>query len=166
MLLTVQNKLVLVFYKEACQLLLPHCWNMTNRIICVLRGFNSLRLRENGNHFVDDIFKCIFLYKSIWISYQVAVSCTDLSLFIHVADVFQFSAALDGMGADIFEDCLCVFHHCYQTEVFIEDNGISHDPFNSAAVWNSRSHWNWWYWQINRKFDRVHIYITDFNFLI
>ena len=29
---------------------------------------NTLRPRQNGRHFTDDIFKCIFLYENIWIS--------------------------------------------------------------------------------------------------
>ena len=33
--------------------------------------FNTLRLRQNGCHFADDIFKCIFLNKNVWISIKV-----------------------------------------------------------------------------------------------
>ena len=29
--------------------------------------FNSLRPRQNGHHFADDIFKCIFLNENVWI---------------------------------------------------------------------------------------------------
>ena len=29
--------------------------------------FNTLRLRQNWRHFSDDIFKCIFLNKNVWI---------------------------------------------------------------------------------------------------
>ena len=30
--------------------------------------FNTLRPRQNGRHFADDIFKCIFLNENVWIS--------------------------------------------------------------------------------------------------
>ena len=30
-------------------------------------GFNTLRPRQNGRHFADDIFKCIFLNENVWI---------------------------------------------------------------------------------------------------
>ena len=30
-------------------------------------GINTLRLRQNGHHFSDDIFRCIFLKENIWI---------------------------------------------------------------------------------------------------
>ena len=32
---------------------------------------NTLRPRQNGRHFPDDIFKCIFLNENIWISIKI-----------------------------------------------------------------------------------------------
>ena len=32
---------------------------------------NTLRSRQNGRHFADDIFKCIFLNEIIWISIKI-----------------------------------------------------------------------------------------------
>ena len=34
--------------------------------------FNTLRLRQTGRHFPDDIFKCIFLNETDWISIQIS----------------------------------------------------------------------------------------------
>ena len=34
---------------------------------------NSLRLRQNGPHFADDIFKCIFLNKNVWIPIKISL---------------------------------------------------------------------------------------------
>ena len=33
--------------------------------------FNTLRPRQNGRHFPDDIFKCIFLNANVWISLKI-----------------------------------------------------------------------------------------------
>ena len=33
--------------------------------------FNTLRPRQNGRHFPDDIFKCIFLNENMWISIKI-----------------------------------------------------------------------------------------------
>ena len=33
--------------------------------------FNTLRPRQNGHHFADDIFKCIFLNENVWITIKV-----------------------------------------------------------------------------------------------
>ena len=32
-----------------------------------ISDFNTLRPRQNGRHFADDIFKCIFLNENVWI---------------------------------------------------------------------------------------------------
>ena len=34
--------------------------------------FNTLRPRQNGRHFADDTFKCIFLNKNIWILLKIS----------------------------------------------------------------------------------------------
>ena len=38
-----------------------------------LPSFNTLRPRQNGSHFADDIFKCIFLNENIWISIKISL---------------------------------------------------------------------------------------------
>ena len=35
--------------------------------------FNSLRPRQNGRHFTDVIFKCIFLNENVWISIKISL---------------------------------------------------------------------------------------------
>ena len=37
------------------------------------KGINTLRLRQNGRHFADDIFKCIFLNENVWISIKISL---------------------------------------------------------------------------------------------
>ena len=41
-------------------------WNMSVMV-------NTLRPRQNGRHFPDDIFKCIFLNESIWNSIEISL---------------------------------------------------------------------------------------------
>ena len=36
-------------------------------------AFNTLRPRQNGRHFADDIFKCIFLNENAWISINISL---------------------------------------------------------------------------------------------
>ena len=35
--------------------------------------FNTLRPRQNGGHFPDDIFKCIFLNENVWIPIKISL---------------------------------------------------------------------------------------------
>ena len=34
---------------------------------------NSLRPRQDGRHFPDDVFKCIFLNENVWISFKISL---------------------------------------------------------------------------------------------
>ena len=36
-------------------------------------AFNSLRPRQNGRHFADDIFKCIFFNENVWIPIKISL---------------------------------------------------------------------------------------------
>ena len=37
------------------------------------KPINTLRPRQNGRHFADDIFKCIFLNENVWISSKISL---------------------------------------------------------------------------------------------
>ena len=43
---------------------------LVNMILCVV---NILRPRQNGRHFADGIFKCIFLNENVWISLKISL---------------------------------------------------------------------------------------------
>ena len=49
-------------------LLFPEC-----SFYIVLSSFNTLRPRQNGRHFADDIFKCIFLKENVRISINISL---------------------------------------------------------------------------------------------
>ena len=38
---------------------------------------NTLRLRQNGRHFTDDIFKCIFLNETVWVPIKISLVCSQ-----------------------------------------------------------------------------------------
>ena len=40
---------------------------------CLSRSFNTLRPRQNGRHFADDSFKCIFLNENVWIPIKISL---------------------------------------------------------------------------------------------
>ena len=77
----------------ACCLMAPshylkQCWLIISKVLWYSPGgkfsryhsqqyvayyFNILRLRENGHHFADDIFKCIFLNEDVWIMLKISL---------------------------------------------------------------------------------------------
>ena len=42
-------------------------------VVAVQIDINILRPRQNGRHFADDIFKCIFLNENIWIPVKISL---------------------------------------------------------------------------------------------
>ena len=46
---------------------------MCNWMQCHQQKVNTLRLRQNGRHFPDDIFKCIFLSENVSIAIQISL---------------------------------------------------------------------------------------------
>ena len=52
-----------------CSWKLPE-WKSRTYLFCI---FNTLRPRQNGQHFPDDIFKCIFLNENVWISIKISL---------------------------------------------------------------------------------------------
>ena len=61
---------------------LPICFRVTSETHSILRrrwliksleSINTMRPRQNGRHFPDDIFKCISLNESVWISIKISL---------------------------------------------------------------------------------------------
>ena len=42
-------------------------------LVIKVRAFNTLRPRQNGRHFADDILKCIFLNENVWIPIEISL---------------------------------------------------------------------------------------------
>ena len=50
------------------------------------QSLNTLRLRQNGRHFPDDIFKCIFFNENVWIFIKISLRLflrVQLTIFHH-----------------------------------------------------------------------------------
>ena len=55
-------------------------YSIMRRFLCqvqicnwVSSSLNTLRPRQNGRHFPDDVFKCIFLNENVWISLKISL---------------------------------------------------------------------------------------------
>ena len=51
---------------------LPYSTNCSQEDVHLL-SLNTLRPRQNGRHFADDIFKCIFLNENVWIPIKISL---------------------------------------------------------------------------------------------
>ena len=64
-------------WKGFCSLGLTSWWSTEQRAITgpgeLPKKVNSLKPRQNGRHFADDIFKCIFLDENLWILIKISL---------------------------------------------------------------------------------------------
>ena len=55
-------------------------------------AFNTLRPRQNGRHFADDIFKCIFLNENIWIPIKISLKFVPKGSINNIPALVQIMA--------------------------------------------------------------------------
>ena len=54
--------------------------------------FNTLRPRQNGRHFPDDIFKWMFLNENVWISIKISLKFVPKGLINNIPALVQIMA--------------------------------------------------------------------------
>ena len=53
---------------------------------------NTLGPRQNGRHFANDIFKCIFLNENVWISIKISLKFVPKGPINNIPSLFQIMA--------------------------------------------------------------------------
>ena len=53
---------------------------------------NTLRLRQHGHHFPDDIFECIFVNENVWISIKFSLNIVPDGLINNIPALVQIMA--------------------------------------------------------------------------
>ena len=53
---------------------------------------NSLRPRQNGRHFADNVFKCIVLNENVWISLKISLKFVPKGLINNLPSLVQIMA--------------------------------------------------------------------------
>ena len=61
-------------------------------LLCFQRTVSTLRPRQNGRHFADDIFKCIFLNENAWISLKISLKFVPKVLINNIPALVQIMA--------------------------------------------------------------------------
>ena len=56
------------------------------------QSLNTLRPRQNGRQFTDDLFKCIFLNENVWISIEVSLKFVPEGLINNIPALVQIMA--------------------------------------------------------------------------
>ena len=75
--------------------------------------FNTLRPRQNGNHFPTDIFKCIFLNENMWIVIEILLKFVPTGLINNIPVVVQIMAWRRTGDKSLSEPWWLVYWHIY-----------------------------------------------------
>ena len=65
---------------------------MQSKKLAVIASINILRLREDGRHFADDVFKCISLNGGIWISINISWKFVPKGQINNIPTLVQITA--------------------------------------------------------------------------
>ena len=78
--------------------IMSYCFAWTSLLIIALASvmnwliFNTLRTKQNGWHFPDDIFICIFLNENVWISLKISLNVVPKVLIDNIPSLVQIMA--------------------------------------------------------------------------
>ena len=71
-------------------------WNFNKKIALKCSwtsyGFNTLRSGQNGRHFADDIFKCIFVNENVWIPIKISLKFVPKGPINNIPGIVQIIA--------------------------------------------------------------------------
>ena len=91
----------------------PHklCWKRQ-----IMTSFNTLRPRQNGQHFADNILKCIFLNENVWIPVKISLNVVPKGPINNIPALVQIMAwrcpgdkpLSDPMVVSLFRHIICV----------------------------------------------------------
>ena len=75
---------------------------------------NTLRPRQNGRHFLDDIFNCIFLNENIWISNKISLKFVPKGQINNIPALVQIMAWRRPGDKPLFEPMMVsrLMHNC------------------------------------------------------
>ena len=62
------------------------------KISRISRNINTMRPRQNGRHFADDIYKCIFMNENEWISLKIPLKFVPKGQFNKIPPLVQIMA--------------------------------------------------------------------------
>ena len=91
--------------------------------------FNSLRAKQNGHHFADDIFKCIFFSENVLIPIEISLKFVPKSLMNSKPVLVQIMVWHRTDNKPLFEPMMALYTDAYTVECLynvVHYNAIFH----------------------------------------
>ena len=92
-------------------------------LACSASLLNTLRPRQNGRHFADDIFKWIFLNKNVWISINISLKFVPMGPNNNIPTLVQVMAWRRSGDKPLFEPMMVGLptHICVTRPQWVND---------------------------------------------
>ena len=110
-----------------------------------LKELNTLRPRQNGRLFTDDIFKCVLLNENAWISIKISLKFVPKGLTNNIPALVQVMA-WHWVGAKPLSESMMVSmlaHICVTYMGLNELKKYDYGCCQMGNVWNSSSIYSW-----------------------
>ena len=138
--------------------------NAFENVICKCRQFcsgltmltlNTLRPRQNGRHFADDMFKCIFLNENVWIPIKISLTFVPEGRINNIPALVQIMAWRRPGNKPLSEPMMVSFptHICVTRPQWVNVRGSSYLGLTSSISWllmpwllTLPGHQQPWYW--------------------
>ena len=97
---------------------------------CAQKAVNTLRPRQNGRHFADDIFKCILLNENVWIPNEISLKFVPTGPINNIPSLVQIMAWCRPGNKPLSEPMMVssLTHVCVTWPQWV-DMGMSHMAF-------------------------------------
>ena len=108
---------------------------------------NTLRPRQNGRYFPDDIFKCIFLNENVWISIKFSLKFVPKVPINNFPALVQLMACRRPGDKPLSEPMIVSLptHICVTRPQWVKDRKGLHDQFS----FNAPESLHWYHMSIN-----------------
>ena len=83
-----------------------HPITVTSRSLAIV--INTLRPRQNGRHFADNIFKCIFLNENVWIPVMISLKFVPKGTINNIPELVQIMAWRRSGNKPLFETMMVI----------------------------------------------------------
>ena len=80
---------IIIWFQLKSNVWSDSCWLGRNLWNCII---NTLRPRQNGHHFPDDIFQCIFLNENVWIAIKISLNFVRKGPINNISALVQIMA--------------------------------------------------------------------------
>ena len=98
--------------------------------------FNILRLRQNGRHLADNLFKCIFLNENMWIWIKISLKFGPKGPINHIPSLVQIMASCQPGDKPSSEMMIRLpTHICITQTQWVKFHGLNFS-------WEKRSHFD------------------------